>query len=248
VDPITLATSPDVARLDTNVAVLPVGSFEQHGDHLPLATDTIIASATAAAVAEKHRLMLLPPITISCSHEHAAWPGTVSIQATTLAAIITDIAASLRTNRVNRLVIVNGHGGNYVLSNIVQQATIVGPVMALFPSRDDWNRARSDAGITTSTHDDMHAGELETSLLLHFAPELVNPSYETADHDAPSRPHLLTLGLRGYTATGVIGKPSLASAEKGRKVLDSLVASFRNHLHVLSTSSTPAQYGQAGNQ
>jgi creatinine amidohydrolase len=214
--------------------VLPVGSFEQHGDHLPLATDTIIASAVAAAVADKHRLMLLPPITISCSHEHSAWPGTVSIQATTLAAIITDVAASLQTNHVDRLVMVNGHGGNYVLSNVVQQATTAGPVMALFPSRDDWSRARADAGITTSTHDDMHAGELETSLLLHLTPELVGHTYKTADHDAPNRPHLLTLGLRGYTTTGVIGRPSLASAEKGRKALDSLVVSFSNHLHLLN--------------
>lgn len=233
-DAITLATSPHVATLGARVAVLPVGSFEQHGDHLPLATDTIIASAIAAAVADAHRLMLLPPITISCSHEHAAWPGTVSIQATTLAAVVTDIAASLQASGIDRLVIVNAHGGNYILSNIVQQATITAPVMALFPSRDDWSQARAHAGITTSTHDDMHAGELETSLLLHLDPRLVGPSYQTADHDAPNRPHLLTVGLRGYTTTGVIGRPSRATAEKGQKALASLVTSFPNHLHALS--------------
>lgn len=91
---ITTATSADAGRLSSRIALLPVGSFEQHGQHLPLATDTIVAAAIAAAVAETYQLMLLPPITISCSHEHAHWPGTVSITATTLQAIITDIAAS----------------------------------------------------------------------------------------------------------------------------------------------------------
>jgi creatinine amidohydrolase len=68
----------------------------------------------------------------------------------------------------------------------------------------------------------MHAGELETSILLYAMPEVVRPGYETADHQADERRHLLTLGMRGYTDTGVIGKPSLASAEKGKAVLDSL--------------------------
>lgn len=69
--------------------------FVSHGPYLPLTTDTLIASAVAAAISDYRRLRQLPPITISCSHEHAAFPGTLSISATTLAAIITDIADSL---------------------------------------------------------------------------------------------------------------------------------------------------------
>lgn len=230
---LTTATSTDVAHMQPSVAVLPVGSFEQHGDHLPLATDTIIASAVARAVADAYQLMLLPPVTISCSHEHAPWPGTVSISATTLAAVITDVAGSLRTGGINRLAVVNGHGGNYVLSNIVQQATVDGPTMVLFPGHDDWSRARTDAGITTTSHDDMHAGELETSVLLYLDAQLVKPSYAAADHDAPHRPLLLTVGMRGYTESGVIGRPSLATAAKGKAVLDSLVESFSGYMTAL---------------
>src|SRR5262249_25828593 len=73
----------------------------------------------AREIADTYSLMLLPPITISCSHEHADWPGTVSISARTLHQIITDVAESLDAQGVRRLLIVNGHGGNYVLSNIV---------------------------------------------------------------------------------------------------------------------------------
>ncbi|QSB14162.1 creatininase family protein [Natronosporangium hydrolyticum] len=232
-DVITTATSPEVGALGASVALLPVGSHEQHGDHLPLATDTIIASSIAAVLAERYRLLLLPPLTISCSHEHWAWPGTVSIRATTLATVIKDVAESLHASGIDRLVIVNGHGGNYVLSNVVQEATVAGPVMALYPGRDDWNRARVDAGLETTSHDDMHAGELETSLLLHLHPTLVRGSYADADYDAPHRPHLLTLGMQAYTASGVVGRPSAASPAKGRALLESLIASFRSSLRLL---------------
>jgi creatinine amidohydrolase len=213
--------------------VLPVGSFEQHGDHLPLATDTIIAAAIAAKVAHKHRLLSLPPVAISCSHEHSSWPGTVSISASTLVAIITDIATSLRLRGLDRLIVVNGHGGNYVLQNIVQQANVTGPVMALFPGRDDWDRARADAGIESTGHDDMHAGELETALMLFLNPELVRDSYISADHEASGRPYLLSLGMQGYTTSGVIGRPSRATAEKGRRALESLVNAFAAYCEIL---------------
>ncbi len=99
----------------------------------------------------------------SCSHEHAHFAGTVSITATTLAAIVTDIARSLDHQGIQRLLIVNGHGGNYVLGNLVQQAAVVlgGIRIGLFPSREDWNDARQAAGMASDPHEDMHAGELE---------------------------------------------------------------------------------------
>lgn len=221
-----MATSADIAATDAQVALLPVGSFEQHGAHLPLATDTIVACTIATALADAYPLLVLPPITLSCSHEHAAWPGTVSLSAATMIAVVADVRSSLHHAGIDRLVLVNGHGGNYVLGNIVQEATVASPSMALFPGRDDWNRARSDAALVTNGHDDMHAGELETSLLLHACPHLVRAGNSDADHDAPHRPHLLTLGLQAYSDTGVVGRPSLGTAAKGKAVLDSLAASF----------------------
>nr|WP_083978430.1 creatininase family protein [Micromonospora rosaria] len=113
----TTATASDEKRRNATVAILPIGSMEQHGPHLPLTTDTIVASAIASALADRYPTLLLPPVTISCSHEHAAWKGTVSISSSTLHAIITDVQTSLRHQGIDRLVLVNGHGGNYVLSN-----------------------------------------------------------------------------------------------------------------------------------
>ncbi|WP_285486539.1 creatininase family protein [Amycolatopsis taiwanensis] len=233
-DPLRLETTTDTTIDARNraarVAVLPVGSFEQHGPFLPLATDTVIACTIAQEIAAAHPVQLLPPVTISCSHEHAAWAGTVSISASTLYSVVRDIADSLRLSGVPRLVLVNGHGGNYVLANIVQESL---GGMALFPGLPELLRARAAAGLRTSIDTDMHAGELETSILLHAHPELVKAGYETADSVADDRPHLLTLGVAAYTTSGVVGRPSLASAAKGKALLASLVESFAGYLTAL---------------
>jgi creatinine amidohydrolase len=233
VDLLPTATTKDERERASRIAVLPVGSFEQHGDYLPLITDTIVACAIAGEVAAAYNLMLLPPITISCSHEHATWSGTVSISAKTLHQVVNDIAESAARNGADKLFIVNGHGGNYVLSNIVQEANIAGPRMALFPARDDWEEAREVAGLETTNHDDMHGGELEVSILLNVDAELVDDRVRGQDHDAPRRPLLLLEGMRGYTESGIIGRPSLASAEKGKAILDFLTRAAAAHLDVM---------------
>ncbi|MGW1721714.1 creatininase family protein [Streptomyces sp. NPDC002306] len=221
------------ASVSTQIAVLPVGSFEQHGPFLPLATDTLVACAVARDIADAYPVHLLPPVTISCSHEHAAWPGTVSISAVTLHAVVRDIADSLRRSGVDTLVVVNGHGGNYVLGNVVQESSARGERMALFPAAEDWETARERAGVQTSLLTDMHAGEIEASILLHAHPELIRPGYESADFVADDRRHLLTTGMSAYTDSGVIGRPSLGSAEKGKALLASLTDSFGAYFALL---------------
>jgi creatinine amidohydrolase len=228
-----LGTTADERALEARTALLPIGSFEQHGPYLPLITDTVIACTIAAQVAAVYPVRLLPPVTISCSHEHAAWPGTVSISARTLHAVVGDIADSLHQAGIDNLVLVNGHGGNYVLRNVVQEASVGEQRRALFPGDLDWETAQAAAGTETPAFDDMHAGELETSILLHAHPDLVKPGYETADHLAGDRRHLLTLGLAHYSDSGVVGRPSLASARKGEALLASLVRSFGEYARVL---------------
>ncbi|AWI28257.1 creatininase family protein [Streptomyces tirandamycinicus] len=243
--PLPWDTTGDAGVRRADVAILPIGSFEQHGPYLPLATDTLIACAIAREVAAAYPVHRLPPLTFSCSHEHSAWPGTVSISATTLCAVVRDIAESLRRSGVRNLVLVNGHGGNYVLRNVVQESLGTGTRMALFPGSADWGAARERAGVETPSHSDMHAGEVETSILLHDCPELVRPGHMTSDFLADDREHLLTVGLRPYTDTGVVGRPSLASAEKGKELLASLTGSFGGYFSLLvpERSAGPAGEG-----
>ena len=84
-------TTAEEKERNAKCAVLPVGGFEQHGDYLPLITDTVVASAIAQELSNVYPLLQLPPVTISCSHEHSAWHGTVSISASTLHSMINDI-------------------------------------------------------------------------------------------------------------------------------------------------------------
>lgn len=227
-------TTEEVRARSAAVAVLPIGSFEQHGPYLPLITDTAIACIIAKEIADAYPVQFLPPITISCSHEHKAWAGTASISSRTLYAIVADVQQSLRQSGISKLILINGHGGNYVLKNIVQEATVGAPHMALFPTSADWARARTAAGMATSDHEDMHAGELETSILLHGCPELVRDGYESADHLADERADLLTVGIEAYTTSGIIGRPSLASASKGKSAVGSLVESFAHCMKILA--------------
>ncbi|WP_181766461.1 creatininase family protein [Streptomyces albidus (ex Kaewkla and Franco 2022)] len=226
-------TTRDVAERKATVAVLPVGSYEQHGSYMPLATDTLVACAVVDRIAAAHPVQPLPPLTFSCSQEHSAWPGTVSITSSTLVAVIRDIAASLRRSGVTGLVLVNGHGGNYVLRNVVQEATADGQRMALFPTSADWEEASAKAGVETPARSDMHAGELETSILLHTRPDVVREGFESADWLSDDRRHLHTLGLGPYTESGVVGRPSLGTARKGEDVLAALADSFEEHLRLL---------------
>ena len=150
----------------------------------------------------------------------------------TLATVINDVFDSLAQSGIERLVIINAHGGNYVLSNIVQEANATGRRMALFPQGAEWQEARNEAGLQTSHHDDMHAGEAETSILLHRFPDVVHESSAT-DHLAEDRRYLLTTGMRPYAPDGVIGRPSLATAQKGDDLLRSFSRIFKQHLAVL---------------
>ena len=234
-----LVAATDAVAGQAVAAVLPVGSFEQHGSHLPFTTDTLVACTIANAVAAAYGLLPLPPVTISCSHEHSHWRGTVSIKASTLYQVVNDIRDSLRTSGIEKLLIVGGHGGNYVLSNVVQEASVHGPDLAMFPTGQDWTDARKVAGLTElDGWADMHGGELETSLLLHAFPEAVRDSYTEADHVGDGRPNmLLTLGMPGYTTSGIIGRPAAATAAKGEALLAALVDLAAPHLGAIGAYS-----------
>lgn len=133
---------------------------------------------------------------------------------------------SLRTQGIEHLIVVNGHGGNYVLSNVVQQANAEHPgSMALYPNRADWDEARAKAGMETDAHEDMHTGEIEASILLACWPEYLRDGWPQAwsdDHLADDRRHLLTHGMAAYTESGIIGRPSLATEAKGQMALQIL--------------------------
>lgn len=110
---------------DCPAAVLPVGALEQHGFHLPLGTDTIIASAIAQRLAHQFpSFYLLPALPFSQSFEHVKFPGAVSLRISTLLSVLGDVASSLEYSGIQKLIIVNGHGGNHFLWNFAQEQNV----------------------------------------------------------------------------------------------------------------------------
>ncbi len=194
------------------LAILPLGSIEQHGPHLPIGTDWYIASYLGEGVARVLDAWLLPTQPYSCAQEHQDFPGTITLRPATLAVLFADIVASLGRMSVPRLVILNYHGGNMALKSIVrdlnrQQRDVT--VMMLNPYE-------GVPGLTMT--EDLHSGDFETSQWLYLQPELVRP---TAEDFVPSVPpeRLDQIGLRAISPQGLWGRPSAATAARGERDL-----------------------------
>lgn len=213
----------EIAAADCTAAVLPVGAIEQHGRHLPVGTDTLLAQALAERLAARLDAYLLPPLAITSSIEHRRAKGTVYLRADTLALVVRDIAESLHHSGFTRLILANFHGGNWVLKPAVRQlnrdlagfrAILVQPELGA----DDYN------AIFDHPRGDVHGGEFETSLMLHLHPALVRGLPTAAEEDYPPQAFLDYFDMTELTRDGHWGWPEAATADKGRRALDALVA------------------------
>lgn len=194
------------------VLCIPIGSCEQHGPHLPMSTDTIIAEAVARSLAERHPTVVVgPAVGVTASGEHAGFAGTLSIGTATTAQVVVELVRS--ADWASAVVLVNGHGGN---SDAIEQAVAtldaeLRPVVAWWP--------RIAGG-------DAHAGRTETALLLALRPDLVR--FERAEPGettplASLLPRLRAGGVRSVAANGVLGDPTGATAREGTRLLAALV-------------------------
>jgi mycofactocin precursor peptide peptidase len=200
-----------------HTVLVPVGSLEQHGPHLPLDTDTRIASAVAHRAADgMPSVLVAAPVAYGASGEHEAFPGTVSVGHEALRAVLLELGRSAG-RWATRLVFVNGHGGN--LPTVADVA-----VQLRHESRD---AAWWGCGVPGG---DAHAGRTETSLLLALAPEHVRLDAAEAGNTAPLAellPRLRTGGVAAVSPNGVLGDPAGATAQEGEHLLAELVGRLR---------------------
>jgi creatinine amidohydrolase/Fe(II)-dependent formamide hydrolase-like protein/GNAT superfamily N-acetyltransferase len=223
------ATTFDWQRHPTRVAVLPVGACEQHSHHLPLSTDTVQAEHFARALARALDAALLPALAVSTSLEHAGFRGSLTLQPETLSAVLRDLAESLAGQGFQRLVVLNGHGGNFVLNPALRALNARnGPLRALLVNF--WEHA--EPGLLDEP--EIHAGAFETSIMLAIAPQLVRA--ERVDHQPPEhvpglrQSDLTHFGVGHFSPHGVWGRPSRASAELGRRLVASIEANLARHV------------------
>ncbi len=203
------STTYEIEEGNLASAILGIGSFEQHSHHLPVETDFIIAEKVSRKVAERIGAFYLNPLPYSVSLEHIGFAGTVLLKPETLKRVIWDIAESVARWGVKYLVLLNFHGGNFILNPTAREWNMTGgaPKIILL---DFYNGIKDMAP-------NLHAGEVETSLLLFLRPESVRDKL-LKDHvpDLP-RSDLTHFGMKGISPEGVWGYASRASAEKGRE-------------------------------
>jgi mycofactocin precursor peptide peptidase len=193
------------------LVLVPVGSTEQHGPHLPLGTDTLVATAVARELADRHSGLVAPAIQIGASGEHQGFPGVVSIGTPALRMVLVEVVRSLSL-WAGRVVLVNGHGGNV--------EAVAGATDQLL---DEGHRV---TWVPCTVAGDAHAGHTETCLLLHLAPWLVRQHRAEPGNTRPLAellPELVTKGVRQLSPNGVLGDPTGANATEGARLFEQMV-------------------------
>jgi creatinine amidohydrolase len=227
----------DFARLDKErcVAVFPLGATVQHGPHLPLMVDHCIAEGVArtaaASVRSDTNALLMPTLTIGKSNEHALFPGTLSFSAPTLIAMLMEIGESVFRTGIKKLLLLNGHGGQSALTQIVVRDLRV-KHDALVVAVNWWSaRNRNDYFPEAEQAHGIHGGAEETSVMMHLRPELVRKNQirnfqpSTQKH-SDAFPILMGRGAtfgwmaQDLNSQGACGDTTCASADLGKQIID----------------------------
>lgn len=238
-----------VGDADGSVVVVPFGSVEQHGYHMPVATDTILADAVchegAERVADDLPVLVTPPVWSGYSPHHLAFGGTLSLDSDTLQGLLEDVAESALPNGFDAILVVNGHGGNAsLLGTVLAEIGLSNPAVEALGITYFQLAASFVEEVRESEPGGMnHGGEFETSLMLHLRPELVNEEQLAGTYgetpyaegvrdltEPGSLVHPYT-AIEDHTESGAIGDPELASAEKGAELFDRLGDELANLLH-----------------
>lgn len=224
------------------LVILSIGAVEQHGDHMPVMTDALIGEATLTGAVEKlgedEQVWIIPPIAYGKSNEHIGIPGTIALSASTLAAMVTDIARSLQASGFRRLLLFNTHGGNMDLLNVVAREIRISTGMMVFYLSPGSLNAAADLMPPEELEFGIHGGDYETSIVMHLKPDWVQEEYRVCEMPRMERYNYLTLEskirfawkMNDISKSGILGDATAATKEKGaliqERVTDLLAEAF----------------------
>jgi creatinine amidohydrolase len=234
-------TWPEIrgAVAQNRVAVLPVGTVEQHGPHLPLVTDVLTAAEMSRLAVERipEEAILMPPVYYSFNEHHLDFPGTIAIAGETIIRYVSDIGRSLAHHGFRKILLVNGHGSNVPFLDIAAR-NITNETPAICAMAPWWNlipkELLKDLRESEFPGGMAHGCELETSVLLYLRGDLVQMNKAEKDINfaateffywdlqAPS-PIFFQEWFSRYSKTGTVGDPTKASREKGEKFVNAVV-------------------------
>ena len=207
---------------DTDLAILPIGSIENHGPHLPVTTDWILADNLARGIAEKTGGFYIPALPISTNKEHRGKKGSVGMHSDIFYRMVFDICLDLKAQGFKRIIVIQGHGGIFVMNPIIRELNADhNPdlfVVKLDSMEVCWPAFQSNGLLETPMG--IHAEEAETSLMLHLHPELVDMSKAVDFYPEAPRPYLNYGGILRYCPDAVWGSATKGTAEKGKKMLE----------------------------
>ena len=214
-------TADEIMALDPELAIIPVGSIEQHGPHLPVMTDWAIATELGRRVADKMGAFLLPALPISTCRENMGKKGTVWMEPVTFYQMMTDIILSLKTQGFKKVALLQMHGGIFIMTPLVRDlnAKFNPDLMVVNVDGCGFFPPLYQEGIV-ETNTELHAGEVETSQMLYLAPETVHMDLAVDAVPNIPRPYLSYGSMFRASPTGVWGEPTKGTAEKGEKIFD----------------------------
>lgn len=220
----------------TRTIILPFGATEEHGRHLPLSTDTLMAETLAALAAERRMVFVAPAIPYGVCRSSSGHPGTISIRGLTLRALACDLLRDYYRQGLRRFILLSGHAGGTHNAFLLDAGE---EMLDRLPEAEiavvtELDLVRADAANLVETRGDSHAGEIETSRLLHSHPHLVKGTSEREFPDFPKG--LLVRDKRSCWPGGVWGDPGKACAEKGRAIETAVLEGLVNLIDRLETT------------
>jgi creatinine amidohydrolase len=241
-DPVRLADlrSPQIQELVAQgqcLCVLPVGATEQHGPHLPVGTDAMIATALCEEASSRTGVPVLPTLSVGFSQAHtSAWPGTMSLSPLVLIKVVVELGTWVAASGFTKLLLVNAHVGNaHVLKVAVDELRDAGRIR---PGVLNWYALEEVGAIVAADATDWHANAAETALLLHLRPDLVDGDAITDDPDRTGG-LLLSYSVRETSRDGHTGDPSRATAAEGAALFDLASAALAERFERARGESPP---------